>query len=160
MNMKLMREVVFATALTLGSLASSVSAYAHEVKAGNLVIHHPWARQAPASADVMAGFMKIINTGTVDDRLVSVTAAIANVVQLHDMKMEGDVMKMFEVPGGIVIPAGQTVELKPKSLHLMFIGLKSEPMEGEEIKGQLMFEKAGLVDVEFEVTAPGGEAHH
>ena len=111
------------------------------------------------ASDVAAGFMKITNTGTADDRLVSATATITGTVQLHDMKMEGDVMKMFEIPGGIVIPAGQTVELKPKSLHVMFMDLKRAPVEGEAFKGTLTFEKAGTVEIDYEVTAQAPETH-
>ena len=71
--------------------------------------------------------MKITNAGAADDKLISATAEIAPMVQLHDMKMDGDVMKMFEVEGGIPIPAGATVELKPKSLHIMFMQMPKQP---------------------------------
>jgi copper(I)-binding protein len=103
--------------------------------------------------------MTITNTGKVDDRLVKATAAITATVQLHEMKMEGDVMKMAEIPGGIVIPAGATIELKPKSLHIMFMDLKAPVMEGEEIAGTLTFEKAGTVDIKYEVRAPDAGMH-
>jgi copper(I)-binding protein len=151
----LIKEIAFASALTVASLLSIAQGQAHEIKFKDLVIDHPWTRQSPMAADVMAGFMKITNTGKEDDRLVKATVAIAPTVQLHDMKMEGDVMKMFEVPGGIVIPAGATVELKPRHLHIMFIGVTSAPMEGEEIKGTLTFEKAGTVDIDYVVEGPG-----
>ncbi len=78
------------------------------------------------AADVTAGFMVIRNTGKTDDKLIGVTAEIADVVQIHDMKMENDVMKMFEIPGGVVIPAGQSVEFKPKSKHIMFMKVKTQ----------------------------------
>lgn len=157
--MKLFKEISFAAALTLGSLLSLADAHAHEVKVGDLVIGHSWARQSPMGADVAAGYMTITNTGKVDDRLVKATAAITATVQLHEMKMEGDVMKMAEIPGGIVIPAGATIELKPKSLHIMFMDLKAPVMEGEEMAGTLTFEKAGTVDIEYEVRAPDAGMH-
>lgn len=152
--MKLFKEIAFAAALTLGAMVSFADAQAHEVKIGDLVIGHPWARQSPMGTDVAAGFMTITNTGKDEDRLVKATASITSTVQLHEMKMEGDVMKMAEVPGGIVIPPGATVELKPKSLHIMFMGLKAPVKEGEVIAGTLTFEKAGTADVEYEVMAP------
>ena len=152
--MKLFKEIAFAAALTLGAMVSFADAQAHEVKVGDLVIGHPWARQSPMGADVAAGFMTITNTGTEEDRLVKATASITPTVQLHEMKMEGDVMKMAEIPGGIVIPPGATVELKPKSLHVMYMGLKAPVKEGEVIAGTLTFEKAGTADVEYEVMAP------
>ena len=152
--MKLFNQIVFAIALTLAAIVSSAVGNAHDIKVGNLVISHPWSRQSPMAADVAAGFFTIQNTGSEDDRLLKATAEITPKVQLHDMKIENDVMKMVELPAGIPIPAGQTVELKPKSLHVMFMDLKSQVKEGEQIKGTLVFEKVGTVEVEFEVMAP------
>jgi copper(I)-binding protein len=153
-NMKLFKEIAFAGALTLASLLTMPVADAHEIKLGTLEIIHPWARQSPMAADVTAGFMVIRNTGTEDDKLIKVTAEIAEVVQIHDMKMDNDVMKMFEIEGGLVIPAGQTVELKPKSKHIMFMKVKSQPVVDTMFKGTLTFEKAGTVEIEYEVTDP------
>jgi len=155
--MKLFKEIALASALTIAAALSLGHAEAHEIKFGNLVIHHPWSRQSPAAADVAAGFMTITNNGKVDDRLVKATAEISKTAQIHDMTMVGDVMKMQELPDGIVIPAGATVKLKPKSLHIMFMGLKEQVMEGEEFTGTLTFEKAGTVTVDYEVAAPGGD---
>lgn len=152
--MKLFNQIAVASLLSIAALFDPGSAFAHEMKVGNLVIHHPWSRQSPMKADVMAGFMEITNTGAEDDRLVKVTADISPNVQLHDMKMEGDVMKMSELPDGIVIPAGGTVMLKPRSLHVMFMGVTSPPAEGEVFDGTLTFEKAGTVKIDFEVMAP------
>ena len=153
--MKLLKEIIFAAALSLGALAGLAETHAHEIKVGDIVIDHPWSRQSPKAADVGAGFMRITNTGAADDRLVKVESPVSKTAQLHDMKMEGDVMKMAEVPGGIAIPAGATVELKPKSLHLMFMGLNAQLREGEEFRATLTFEKAGTVEVDFEVMGPG-----
>lgn len=158
--MKLFKEIVFASALTLASLISMPGAFAHEIKIGDLTISHPWSRQSPMGADVSAGFMKITNNGATDDKLISATADIAPMVQLHDMKMEGDVMKMFEVEGGIAIPAGKTVELKPKSLHIMFMKMEKQPAVDTMFKGTLTFEKAGKVDVEYEVVDPNATMDH
>jgi periplasmic copper chaperone A len=158
--MKLFKEIAFACVLTLAAFVTTPGAFAHEIKVGNLVISHPWSRQSPMGADVSAGFMKITNTGTEDDKLISATADIAPVVQLHDMKMDGDTMKMFEVEGGIVIPAGKTVELKPKSLHIMFMQVPKQPMVDTSFKGALVFEKAGKVDIDYEVVDANATMDH
>lgn len=150
-------HAAFATALALAALFGSTAGQAHEIKFGNLVIHHPWSRQAPGAADVAAGFMIITNNGKEDDRLVSCTSENSAGAQIHDMQMVGDVMKMTELTNGLVIPAGGTVKLRPKSLHIMFTGLKQPLVEGEEFSGTLTFEKAGTVTVDYEVTAPGGD---
>ena len=152
--MKLFKQIAFASALTLASLVDLASVNAHEIKVGDIVIGHPWSRQSPMAADVSAGFLLISNEGKNDDRLVKATATISDNVQLHDMKMVDDVMKMVELAEGIPIPAGAQVELKPGSLHVMFLDLKTPVKEGEFFKGTLTFEKAGTVEVEFEVLAP------
>ena len=152
--MRLIKEFTFAAALSLASLYTISMGHAGEVRIGDLTIEQPWSRQSPMAGNVAAGFMKITNSGTEDDRLISATASITGTVQLHDMKMDGDVMKMVEIPEGIVIPAGQTVELKPRSLHVMFMEVANQPKEGEMFKGTLVFEKAGTAEVEYEVKAP------
>jgi copper(I)-binding protein len=152
--MKPVRQIALAAAITFAGLCSAAISQSHELKVGSLVITHPWSRQSPRAADVAAGFFSVTNTGTEDDRLVKATASISPMVQLHDMQMDGDVMKMVELPGGIAIPAGTTVDLKPGSLHVMFMQLKQPVMVGEEIRGTLVFEKAGPVEVQFEVLDP------
>jgi copper(I)-binding protein len=158
--MRLIKELAFAIALTGASLVSAVTGHAADVTVGNLTISAPWSRQSPMAGSVAAGFMTITNAGTEDDRLVKATAAISPNVQIHDMKMEGDVMKMVELAEGIVIPAGGTVELKPRSLHVMFLELPAMPKEGETFTGTLVFEKAGTVEITYEVKGPMAGMDH
>jgi len=134
------------------------AAMAHEYKIGSLEIVHPWARAQLKGSDVADGFMKIINHGSTPDRLLSVTVDFAKTAQIHDMKMDGTTMQMIELKDGLEIPAGATVELKPKSMHVMFMGVKDELMPDELVPGELTFEKAGKVKVEFMV-APAGTDH-
>ncbi len=149
--MKLFKEITFASALSLAALFSASQGHADDLKAGDLVIHHVWSAEAPAAAPVAAGFVEITNTGKTDDTLVKATAEIAGTVQLHEMSMSGDVMKMAEVKGGIAIPAGKTVTLQPMGLHIMLMNLKAHPKLGEHFKGTLTFKNAGTVDVDFVV---------
>ncbi|MCA3573203.1 MAG: copper chaperone PCu(A)C [Aestuariivirga sp.] len=159
--MKYLKEITFALILTVAAVLTTPWAKAHdtEIKLGDLVITGAWSRQSPMAADVSAGFLKIQNAGQQDDRLIKAETTISAMTQLHDMKMEGDVMKMAELQGGIPIPAGGTVELKPKSLHLMFMGLSKPPVEGERFTATLTFEKAGAVEVSFEVKAADAQMH-
>lgn len=157
--MKLVKELIVAVVLTVAALTSSI-AQAHEYKAGSLLIVHPWTPEPPVGAKVAAGFLKIVNEGTTDDRLVSVTAEIAGKAQVHGMKIENGVMSMFEIEGGLVIPAGQTVELKSKSTHVMFMDLKARPVKDTRFKAMLTFEKAGPVAVEFKVEPMGSGHEH
>lgn len=157
--MKLFREIALAAALSLAAALGLAHADAHEIKVGDIVIQHPWSRQSPMKADVAAGFMTITNTGKTDDRLVKASSDISGMTQIHTMRMEGDVMKMEELPDGIVIPSGGSVVLKPRSLHIMFMGLKQQLGEGEVFKGTLTFEKAGTVSIEYEVMGMGAGAN-
>lgn len=131
-------------------------AFAHEFKVGEIEIDHPHSMAMVPGAKVGGGFLTIVNHGKTDDRLVKATASRAKVVQLHEMTMENDVMKMRELKDGIPVPAGQTVELKHGGLHVMFMDVAEPFKKGEEIKATLVFEKAGSVDVEFAVGAAGG----
>lgn len=103
---------------------------------------------------VGGGYLTIANSGVADDRLVSVTSPQAGEVELHEMSMAGDVMKMRKLDTGIPVPAGQTVELKPGGLHLMFMKVKTPFKAGDTVAATLVFEKAGKVDV----VLPVGEA--
>src|SRR3546814_19094022 len=73
---------------------------------------------------VGGGFVTIRNGGSEDDVLVSISSPAAQVVELHEMAMEGEVMKMRKLEAGIPVPAGQAVELKPGGLHMMFMQVK------------------------------------
>ena len=145
---------------TLAGIAvglASLVAQAHEYKLGGLTIEHPWARPTAAGQAAGGAYMKIVNAGT-DDKLVSISTDAAKSVELHEMKMEGDVMKMRQVDGGIALKAGQTVELKPGGYHVMLLGLKAPLKVGDKIPAKLKFEKAGEVDVTLNVDAPGAAA--
>jgi copper(I)-binding protein len=130
---------------------SAASAAAHEFKLGSLEIDHPYARATPPNAPVSGGYMTIRNSGTEADRLVSGEAEFADRVEIHEMKMEGEVMKMRQIPDGLEIPAGGEVVLKPGGYHVMFIGIDSQFKEGEARKAKLTFEKAGTIELEFSV---------
>lgn len=135
-------------------------------KAGALVIEGPWARATPGGARVGGGYLKITNTGTEPDRLIGGSLPIAGAVEVHEMAMSGDVMKMRHLEHGLEIKPGQTVELKPGGNHLMFMNLTGGLKAGETVKGTLKFEKAGTVEIEFKIApigaqSPGmGDHHH
>lgn len=137
-------------------LALITGAAAHDFKVGALVIDHPWSRATPKGASVAGGYMKITNTGTTADRLTGGTTAAAKRFEIHEMKMEGTVMRMRELSGGLEIPPGATVELKPGSYHIMMTSIAKPFTKGDKVKASLSFEKAGNVDIEFAVDAAGG----
>jgi|ERR1041385_2309466 copper(I)-binding protein len=136
--------------------AVATSAHAENYKVGSLVVDHPWTRATPKSATVAGGYVKITNTGSTPDRLTGGSAEVSRKFEVHEMSMEGGVMKMRELKDGLEIPPGATVELKPGSYHIMMMNLSRPLAKGEKVKGSLTFEKAGKVDVEFAVEALGG----
>ena len=112
----------------------------------------------PKNAPVAGGYLKITNTGATPDRFVGGSTEVAKRFEIHEMKMDGGVMKMRELKDGLEIPPGATVELKPGSYHIMMLSLSRPLAKGERIKGSLVFEKAGKADVEFAVEALGASA--
>ena len=115
-------------------------------------IEDPWARPTVAGQAAGGGFLKI--TSATADRLVGASAPVSKTVELHTMQMDGDVMRMRQVPA-IELPAGRSVELKPGGLHVMFIGLNQPLQEGASFPLTLRFEKAGEVKVEVQVRNQG-----
>jgi copper(I)-binding protein len=136
------------------ALATTIAA-AQEFKAGSIEIDNPWSRATPKGAKVAAGYLTIRNNGTDPDRLVRVTSPAAGKLEIHEVSMDQGVMKMRPLPGGLEIKPGETVELKPSSFHLMMFDLKQPFENGKPFKASLNFEKAGPVEVEFKVVAPG-----
>jgi hypothetical protein len=103
-------------------------------------------------------FLVITNTGTTPDRLIAVKSPAADKVEIHEMKMDGNIMRMREVEKGIEIPPGATVELKPGGFHVMFMGLKAPFAKDAKVPLTLVFEKAGSIDVDLMVQAMGAQA--
>ncbi|TPI37221.1 copper chaperone PCu(A)C [Mesorhizobium sp. B3-1-9] len=136
-------------------LACIPAALAHEFKVGDLEIEHPWSRATPPGAKVAGGYFTVINKGSAPDRLLSISSDISDKAELHEMGVKDGVMTMRPVEGGLAIPAGGKVALKPGAYHLMFTGLKRQPKQGEKFPATLTFEKAGSVKVEFAVEGMG-----
>lgn len=125
---------------------------------GQLVIEAPWTRATPGGAQVAGGYLKITNKGQDADRLVGGTLPMASAVEVHEMSMTDGVMKMRRLEKGLEIKPGQTVELKPGGYHMMFTGLRAAIKEGQPVKGTLVFEKAGTVEVEYRVAPIGAKS--
>lgn len=153
LSTKRARALLVAAALSL----LAAPALAHEYKLGPLVVTHPWARATPGGAKIAGGYLKITNNGATADRLVGGSVAAAAGFEMHEMKMEEGVMKMRALPNGLEIKPGETVELKPGGFHLMFTDLKRPLKAGEMLPGELRFEKAGTIAVEYKVEPLGAQ---
>jgi copper(I)-binding protein len=143
------RIAILLSAAVLGLSSSFVAA--GDYKLGSLEIEQPYARATPPNAPVSGGYMTIRNSGAETDRLISGEADFADRVEIHEMAMEGDVMKMRQLADGLEIPAGGEVVLKPGGYHVMFIGIDSQFKDGETRNVKLTFEKAGSIELEFKV---------
>ncbi|MEM1306371.1 MAG: copper chaperone PCu(A)C [Pseudomonadota bacterium] len=153
------RTAAIAAALVC-ALPASHDAVAHEFTAGPLKIDHPWARPSLGANKITAGYMKITNTGQTDDMLIAAKTPVATTVELHTHTNDNGVMRMRKLDGGIPLPAGETVTLKPGGLHLMLIGLTSEVKTGSRVPVELTFAKAGTITVEaaIEMKSSSGDA--
>jgi uncharacterized protein YcnI/copper(I)-binding protein len=132
---------------------------------GDIAISGAFTRATLPNAPVGGGFLTLANSGAQDDVLVSASAGFAAEVQLHEMAMDGDVMRMRQLTGGIAVPAGETVTLAPGGLHIMFMGLKAPLVEGETVAVTLTFETAGTVTIDLPVLGTAadeadGGGHH
>ena len=147
----LLTTALFAAAIWIGQ------ACAQAVKVGDLQIDHAWSRATPAGAKVGGGYLVITNTGSAPDRLTGGSSPVAGKVEIHEMAMKDNVMTMRPLAGGLAIEPGKSVTLAPGGYHIMFGNLKSPLKEGSKVKATLEFEKAGKVDVTFDVQAVGAQ---
>jgi copper(I)-binding protein len=107
-------------------------------------------------SDTGAIYMRIENQTDSEERLIGASVPGCGVIELHEMAMEGDVMRMRPVEGGaIVIPAGEVVELAPGGLHVMCIDKTGEFAVGDTVPVNLQFAVAGEIQVGAEVVPPG-----
>jgi len=141
--------------LLLAAWLTTATAPAQDYTAGAIKVSKVWTREVPAGAKVAAGFMAITNTGKEPDTLIGGSIPIAAKFEVHEMRMDGGIMKMRQLTPGLIVKPGETVVLKPGSFHLMFIDLEQGPKRGAPVKGTLIFEKAGRIDVEYEVEPIG-----
>lgn len=152
----LARAALYACAFSaLASVATNATAQQKTYTLGSLKIEQPWTRGTPKGSPVAGGYVTITNTGKSADRLTDGSFALARKFEIHEMSMDNGVMRMRHMPKGIAIEPGATITLKPGGYHLMFMGLKDQVKPGSTVKGTLVFEKAGKIELEFKASAIG-----
>lgn len=147
--------VLALTALGLGLAAGSGAA---KTETGSITVENAWARATPKGAKVAAGYLTIKNDSDAPDRLISARADFAETAEIHQTKMVDGVAQMRPVTDGVSIPAKDKVMFEPNGYHLMFMELAGPLSEGETVRGELTFERAGSVAVTFQVKAIGAQA--
>jgi copper(I)-binding protein len=108
--------------------------------AQNITVTDAWARATVQGQKATGAFMKIMAKDNA--KLVGVSSPVAGVVEIHEMKMDKDVMKMSALPNGLELPAGKAVELKPGGYHVMLMDLKAPLTKDTTIPLTLMVQDA------------------
>ena len=143
-----MKTLLIASLLTLTAQAWAQTA---------VKIEDAWVRGTVASQKATGAFMRL--TPVANARLVAARSPVAGVVEIHEMAMENDVMKMRQIPG-LDLAAGRTMDLKPGGYHVMLMDLKQQLKGGEQVPITLVFEddakKRFTQDIQAPVTALGG----
>ena len=140
------------------------SAQAHDFKKGDVVMDHPYATPSLAGTTTGAVYFKSIrNKGKTSDRLLSARTAVAARVEIHHMQMDGNVMRMRQVPA-LELPAQTDVSLRHGGAgthHLMLLDMAKPLKDGDRFDLELVFEKAGTRRVNVWVQTPraGAPAH-
>ncbi len=148
-----LKTLISAVALAGSALCAFAQGDPVEVK-------NAWARATVKGQMATGAFMTL--TAKEGTKLVGAVSPVAGVAQVHEMKMDGGVMKMAEVNGGLALPAGKAVELKPGGFHIMLMDLKEPLVKDSTVPVTLMFKDAKGVESKIELklpvaaTAPGG----
>lgn len=144
-------------ALAAGLLVAVAAAVA--APKGGLRVEDAWSRATPPVAPVAGGFLTVVNATDKPDVLLGADSDIAQRVEIHEMRMDGGMMRMRELADGLPIPARGKVVLAPGGYHLMFIKPKRPLVEGERFQATLRFRDAGKVSTTFVVRGMGAGAH-
>lgn len=141
---------MFMTKLSKAILLSASIFLSFPIQA-DVLVENAWLRLLPPVSKMTAAYMNL--TSDREDRLVSISSDIAELVEIHQSKMEAGVMSMQEVKR-LSLPKGETIELKPQSYHLMVMGLKEVLKEGEVYPFTLEFEHADKMTIDVLVRNP------
>ena len=138
--------------MKLKTLALIAAMACSAVYAQTVDIKDAWARTSVQGQKATGAFMKI--TAKDGAKLVSASSPAAGVTEVHEMKMDGDIMKMRAVQGGLDLPAGKTVELKPGGYHVMLMDLKAALPKDSTVPLTLVFKDAKGVESKVELKVP------
>jgi copper transport protein len=119
--------------------------------AGDIVVTGAYSRATLKGAKSAAGYLLVTNHGSAADTITGATTAAASTVTMHSMKMNGNVMEMAPVDGGLEVPAGGTVSFDPMGYHLMLTGMNQPFVKGQCLEMTLHFAKAGDLPVELNI---------
>lgn len=145
----------FLMAAMASVLLTAGAASAHRFERGDIVVDHPASRPTPGGSKVGVGYLVISNNGRSEDRLVGGSSEVSDRLELHTSTITDGIARMRPVEGGIAIAPGSTLDLESGATHIMLVGLKRPLVAGSTFRGELRFEKAGSVEIEFKVEPHG-----
>jgi copper(I)-binding protein len=146
--------------LTIIAILMASTAFAHEVKVGDLQIIHANIPVPMGSGQVAAGYMGISNEGDHPDKLIGVEVGFAAQAMLHTTEFSADGVASMKHVEALEIPAEDTVVLEPGGYHIMLMGLNQSLNVGDMMPATLIFEQAGRVEIEFMVDPVDGSVDH
>ena len=138
--------------MNLKPLIAAAALLAGMAHAQSVDVKDAWVRTSVPGQKATGAFMKL--TAKDGTKLVAASSPVAGVTEVHEMKMEGDIMKMKAVAGGLDLPAGKTVELKAGGYHLMLMDLKAALPKDSTIPLTLVFKDAKGVESRLELKVP------
>ena len=147
MTLKFLTPIALLTALAALTFSTAQAQPADPA----IAIKDAWVRTTVPGQKATGAFMKI--TAKEGTRLVGASTPVAGVAEVHEMKMDGDVMKMRALPG-VELPAGKTVELKPGGFHVMLMDLKAALPKDSTVPLTLLFKDAKGVESKMELKLP------
>ncbi|MCB2041671.1 MAG: copper chaperone PCu(A)C [Burkholderiaceae bacterium] len=144
----------------LAAIAALFAGIATSALAQTVEVRDAWVRTSVQGQSATGAFMTI--TARENTRLVGVASPVAGVAEVHEMKMDNGVMKMRAVEGGLALPAGKAVELKPGGHHVMLMDLKAALPKGSTVPVTLLLKDAKGAESRVELQLPvstGAMAH-
>ena len=143
--------------LLITILFFSSSVFAHKFETDRIVVDHPWVKIFNTNG---AGYFKIKNISSYNLYLMGAVSKDVKKIELHKVTMEDDIAKMRPLEGGLVIKAGEIIELKPMSFHLMFFGINKDYEEGQMMEVTLVFKSLKNLDVRFKIDSVKSSHKH
>lgn len=142
------RRALFLQLAVFGSLIAAQAVSAQDA----VQVENAWARATVPGQKATGAFMRL--TSASPTRLVAISTPAAAFAEVHEMRMDNNVMKMSALKEGLELPAGKAVELKPGSFHLMLMDLPRPLSAGSTIQLTLVFRDAKGLEQRTDVKVP------
>ena len=150
---------IFLVTFLIGTFFSQVT-FSNDLKNKYIKFYNPTIKFVKSNHKVTSGYLTIENISEGNLILKSVSSNISKKTEIHDMKIEQDIMKMEKIKNPITIPKGKKIVFEPGGLHIMFIKLKNNLMLKENKIVIFEFEKHGKIEIFMKVKKLGMKKEH